>query len=99
MKVTVILIVIGALSTVSKELIKRPEDLGIRGQVKTKSIVEIGQNTEKSPGDLRRRTVTDSRGKPSANASVKNSQKSKIIMMIIIIIIITPSGPIMLKRK
>ena len=45
------------------------------------SIVEIDQNTKKSPGDLRRLAVTYSRGKPSANAGVKNSQKSKMIII------------------
>ena len=43
--------------TVPKGLIRRLEDMGIRGRVETvqtTAIVEIGQNTEKSPGDLRR---------------------------------------------
>ena len=40
------------------------------------SIVENGQNTEKSPGDLRRLAATQT------NADVKNSQKCSIIMMI-----------------
>ena len=43
------------------------------------SIVEIGQNTKKNPGDLTSLTVTLTL-KPSANAGVKNSQKSKIII-------------------
>ena len=44
------------------------------------SIIKIVQNTEKSPGDLRRFAVTqDPSGKPSANAGVKNSQRSKIM--------------------
>ena len=57
MKVTVIPIVIGALGTVTKVL-------EIRRQVKT--IAEIGQNTEKSPRDLRRFVVTE---RISANAN------------------------------
>ena len=57
MKVTVIPIAIGAFSTVTKGLIKGLEDLEIRGQVEI-SIIEINQNTEKSPGDLRRLAVT-----------------------------------------
>ena len=40
-------------------------------------IVEIGQNTAKSPGDLRRLAVTQNSGKPSANPDVKNSQGVK----------------------
>ena len=48
-------IVIGALGTVIKGLVRELEDLEIR--VKG-SIVEIGQNTKKSPGDLRKPVVT-----------------------------------------
>ena len=51
------------------------------------SAVKIGQNTKKSPGDLRRLAVTqDSKGKQSTHAGVKNSQMSKIIIIIIIIV-------------
>ena len=53
MKVTIIRIVIGALGTVIKGLIKGWENLEINY-----SIIEIGQNTEKSTGDLRRLAVT-----------------------------------------
>ena len=49
MKVTIVPIVIGALGTVTKELLKGLEDL---------EIAEDGQNTETSPGDLRRLDVT-----------------------------------------
>ena len=41
------------------------------------SIVEIGQNTEQSPGYC----YSDSNEKPSANLEVKKSQKSKIMIM------------------
>ena len=61
MKVTVIPIVIGALVTFIRGLVQGQEDLEIRGRVvtmKNYSIVEIGQNTEKSPGDLRRFAIT-----------------------------------------
>ena len=59
MNVTVIPIVIGALSTVSKGLVQGLEDLKIRGlQIINTSITEIGQNNEDSPGDLRRLAVT-----------------------------------------
>ena len=51
MKVTIIPIVIGAFGTVTKELLKGLEDLEV-------GIIENGQNTEKSPGDLRRFAVT-----------------------------------------
>ena len=46
------------------------------------SLVEIGQNTKKSPGDLRKLAETwchpESNGNSSADTSVRNSQKSKI---------------------
>ena len=61
MKVTMIPIVIVALGTANNELGHGLEDLEIRGRVETiqsYSIAEIGQNTEKSPGDLRRLAVT-----------------------------------------
>ena len=49
-KVMVILIVIGALATISKGLIKGLEDFEIRGQGQTHQI-KIGKNIRKSPGD------------------------------------------------
>ena len=59
--VTIIPIVIGAFSTVTKGLLKGLEDLEVNGRlenIQTKSIIENGQNTEKTPGDLRRLAVT-----------------------------------------
>ena len=54
MKVTVITIVIGTLSTDTKGLVLGLEDLEIRsGDHPNYSIIKFGQNTEKSPGDLR----------------------------------------------
>ena len=58
---TVIPIVTGALGTVIKGLVLGQEDLEIRGPSKPQQsgdhliycIIKIGQNTEKSPGDLR----------------------------------------------
>ena len=60
MKVTIIPVVIGNLSSVTKGLIKRLEDLEITGRVETINhcIIEVDQNIEKSPGDLRRLAVT-----------------------------------------
>ena len=60
MKVTIIPIVIGTFGTVTKGLSKGLEDLEAGGRVDhlNYSIVENGQNTEKSPGDLRRLAVT-----------------------------------------
>ena len=61
MKVTIIPIVISAFGTVTKGLLKRVEDLEIGRRVETiqtTAFVENGQNTEKSPGDLRKLAVT-----------------------------------------
>ena len=52
MKVTIIPIVIGALGLDNLEITGRVET------VKKYGMIEIGQNTEKSPGDLRRLAVT-----------------------------------------
>ena len=69
MKVTILPIVIGAFGTVTKRLQKGLEDLEVGGQVEaiqtiackktiTIIIIIIGQNTKKSPGELRRLAVT-----------------------------------------
>ena len=58
---TIIPIVIGAFGTVTQGLLKGLEDLeGWRtsGYHPNYSIIENGQNTEKSPGDSTRRAVT-----------------------------------------
>ena len=73
MKVTIIPIVIGAFGTVTKGLLKGLENLEVGSRVETiqktallkrdlsnYNIIEKGQNTEKSPGDLRRLAVTQS---------------------------------------
>ena len=57
MKVTIVPIVIGALGTITKGLLKGLEDLEIGGLTET-IIAKNGQNPETSPGDLRRLTVT-----------------------------------------
>ena len=57
MKVTIIPIVIGALGTVTKGLVEGQEDLEIWRRVgdhPNYCIIEIGQSTEKTTGDLRR---------------------------------------------
>ena len=62
MKVTVIPIVIGAVSTVAKRLVQGFEDLGIKrmsgDHPNYYSIIGMGQNSEKSHGDLKRFAVT-----------------------------------------
>ena len=60
MKVAIILVVIGAFGTVIKGLLNGLEDLEVGGNHPNYNIIENGQNTEKSPGDLRRLAVTQS---------------------------------------
>ena len=66
MKVTIVPIVIGTLGTVTKRIIKGPGGLGSQRtgrDYRNDSIAENGQNTETSPGDLRRLAVTQTRVK------------------------------------
>ena len=61
MKVTTVPIVIGALGTITKGLLKGLEDLEVGRRVETiqnDSIAKNSQNPETSPGDLRRLAVT-----------------------------------------
>ena len=61
MQVTMIPIVIGAFGTVTKRITKGTRGLGswrTSGDHPNDSIIENGQNTEKSPGNLRRLAVT-----------------------------------------
>ena len=63
---TIVLIVIGAFGTVAKGLLKGLEDLEVCRRVETipnNNIIVDGQNTEKSPGDLRRLAVTQTLAK------------------------------------
>ena len=56
---TIIPNVIVAFGTVTKGLLKGLEGLEVGGRVEINyNIIENGQNTEKSPGDLRRLAVT-----------------------------------------
>ena len=87
MKVTVMLIVIGALGTVPQRIDKGTGGIGnknMSGDHPNYSIIKIGQNTEKSPGDMRRHEETcchsNCSGRPLANANVKNSQRRKMII-------------------
>ena len=81
MKVTVIPIIIGALSTVSKRLVQGLEDLENKKTTRDHPnyrIIKIGQNTEKSPGDLKRLGYhSNSSEKLSADAGVRNSKRNK----------------------
>ena len=73
---TVIPIVIGALGTALKDLIRELVELEIGERIRTDpncSIVEIDQNTEKSPRALRRLAVTQTTVRVSVNSGEKNS--------------------------
>ena len=75
MWVTIVPIVIGTFGTVTKGLLKGLGGWRTSGDRPNDSIIKNGQNTEKSPGDLRRLAVTQTLvKKPSANADVKNSK-------------------------
>ena len=63
MQVTIIPIVIGAFGTVTKRITKATGGLGswqMSGDYPNYYIIENGQNTKKSPGDLMRLAVTQS---------------------------------------
>ena len=57
MKVIVIPIEIGALGTIPKGT-RRLRNKETGGDHSDHSIIDIGQNTEKSPGDLRKLAIT-----------------------------------------
>ena len=83
----VIPIVIGALGTVNKGIGTGMRGLGNKwtsGDHPNYSIIEIDQNTEKSPGDFRRLVTQTPVKNHHLNAGVKNSLTSKIIIIIII---------------
>ena len=77
MRVTVMPIVIGALGTVPKGLEKGTKRVGNRRTNrghKDYNIVKSSQNTEKSPGDLRKPAVTQTLKKYD---QLTNNQKKK----------------------
>ena len=80
MKVTVIPIVIGTLGTVTKGLIQGLEDLEIRGWVETIQTTALLRSA-RILGRVLETWEDFSWEKPSANAGVKNSQKSRIIII------------------
>ena len=68
-------IVVGVLGTIPKRIIKGTGKLVNKRESKNYpnySIVNIGLNTEKSPGYLRRFTFSQTREKPPGNVGVKN---------------------------
>ena len=79
----IIPIIIGAFGTVTKGLLKGLEDLEVGGRDHPNySIDENGQNTEKSPGDLRRLAVIQNPMKDhQLQQMVKNSKRVTMIIM------------------
>ena len=78
MKVTVIAVVTGALGIVTKRLVQGTGGTGNRrtsGDHPNYSIVEIGQNTKKSPGDMTRLTVTQTPGKEHQLTLISETSK------------------------
>ena len=86
MKVTIVPIVIGAFDTVTKWLLKSLEHLEVGGcrVLPNDNIIEDGQNTEKSPGDIRRLAVTQTPGKSHQLTLMWKTLKEYIIIIIII---------------
>ena len=82
--VTIILTVIGAFGTVTKELSKGLEDSEIRGRVETIQTITLLISTRilrrvlETLGDL---LSSNSSEMPSANAYVKTSQRVNIIII------------------
>ena len=76
------------------------ENKGTNGDQPNYSIVEIGQNTENSLGDLRRLTVTQTPVE-NPNSGGENSPMSKIIIVICLIshMIFSISHPILIIFK
>ena len=89
MKVTIIPIVVGALGTVTKGLVQGLGNNRTSGDHPNYCIIEISQNTEKSPGDLRKLVVTQTPVRKHQLILVwktlKREQMIKIIIKIIII--------------
>ena len=86
MKVTIVPIVIGALGTITKGLLKGLKDLEVGGRVETiqtTALLRNGQNPETSPGDLRRLAVTQT---PMKNHQLTLMWKTLIIIMKVTII-------------
>ena len=87
MKVAVIPIVIGALGTISKALVKGLEDLEIGGQVETIYIIVLLKSTRIQRKNSWRLEETccplNFTERPSANAGVKISQRNKLMIIII----------------
>ena len=87
MKVTVIAIVTGALGTVPKGKVKFLEQvrMEVRAVIIQTNIVNIALNTEKSPADPKRLTMTQNPGKPTTSIRMKKITRNNSLIIIIII--------------
>ena len=77
MKVTVIPIVTGTLGTVTKGLLQGIEDLEIRGRVETIQTIALLRSARILRRLLETCCHSKSHKKPSTNAGLKNSKRSK----------------------
>ena len=75
MKVTIVPIVIGALGTISKGLLKGLEDLEVGGGVETIQTTALLRTARILRRNLETWEDSDSNEKPSANTDVKNSNE------------------------
>ena len=76
MKVSVILVVTGTLGIILKRFLKELVDLE-SGDHRDYSIIKIGQNSQKSPGDLRRLAVTQTPVKNHQSTGAKTPKEGK----------------------
>ena len=77
MKVTIVPIVISALGTITKGLLKGLEDLQVGGQVETIQTTALLRTTRILRQVLETCSHSNSSKKPSANTDVKNSKGVK----------------------
>ena len=90
MKVTVLPFVIGALRTIPKGFAKRLKDLEIRGKVETIKTTEYWEESWRLEETCCHSNFNE---KPSANAGVKNSQRSKVKVKLATIVEGYPKAP------
>ena len=76
MKMTVISVVIGVLSTVTRGLVQGVEELEIRGRLETIQTAALLRSARILRRVLKTCCQLDSNGKPSTNSDVKISQMS-----------------------
>ena len=95
MKVTIVplgtLVTIGALGPITKGLLKGLDDLEVSRRVETiqtNSNAENGQNTETSPGDLRRLVVTQTPLKDHQLTLMWKTLKEKNNNIVVVVVVV-----------